>query len=48
MSSVKVWKSKEKDSYEWTALRGNDKLTLLHRLPAKIMEGDDGVKVTKL
>ena len=49
---MQVWKSKEKkETLEWTALRGNDKLVLLKRLPPAIpllIPDNNGQKTMKL
>ena len=48
---MQVWKSKEKETLEWTALRGNDKLVLLERLPPAIpllIQDNNGQKTMKL
>ena len=47
-----MWKSKEnKDTYEWTSLRGNDKHDLLKKLPQyipDIIDEERGQKIKEL
>ena len=49
---IKIWKSQEKkDDYQWTQLRGADKLKLLKKLPPlidRVIVGDIVMKVQKL